>query len=102
MSPRRSSSDTPTDEAPMTPAITPQGLRDPQPSLGSPDFSHRPALARLLGDDGLIVARPADEAELIARREAEWNSSLRPADAFEVWIVRQIAVESVALDRRHA
>ncbi|MBX6315183.1 MAG: hypothetical protein IRY99_20080, partial [Isosphaeraceae bacterium] len=38
------------------------------------------------------------QAQAVARRKAEWHSSLDPGNAFEVWLVTYIALQSVRLE----
>jgi len=45
------------------------------------------------------VIPPHEEAGAAADRAAEWNSSLRPFTAFDVFLVDQIAVNSVRMER---
>ncbi len=42
---------------------------------------------------------PHEEAAAAADRAAEWNSSLRPFDAFDVFLVDQMAVNGVRMER---
>src|SRR5262245_43516521 len=42
---------------------------------------------------------PADIAGAVGLRSQHWNSSLKPWDAFECWLVDQIAYQSINLER---
>lgn len=59
--------------------------------------SRRNALKHGLAGSGLIL--PADDAEAVNERIAEWHSSLKPFDPYEVWMLEVIAVESIRVDR---
>jgi len=42
---------------------------------------------------------PGDEGQAASDRASQWNSSLRPFDAFDVYLVDQIAANSVRIER---
>src|SRR5579883_1403122 len=48
---------------------------------------------------GRAIALPETDAELAARRREEWDSSLRPFNAFDCWLADLVAVESIRIDR---
>ena len=56
----------------------------------------RNALKHGLAGEGLIL--PDEEMAAVLQREAEWNSSLRPFNPFEIWLAQRIATESVRID----
>jgi hypothetical protein len=51
------------------------------------------------GLTGEEIVLPRDETQAACERAVQWNSSLRPLNAFEVGLVETIAVESVRMDR---
>ncbi|WZO97010.1 hypothetical protein EP7_004023 [Isosphaeraceae bacterium EP7] len=59
--------------------------------------SRRNSLIHGLAGDGVVV--PQRETEAARERAEQWNSSLRPTNAFEVGLVETIAIESVRIDR---
>jgi hypothetical protein len=61
------------------------------------DKSRRNSLIHGLAGEGVVV--PQQETEAARMRAEQWNSSLRPMNAFEVGLVETIAIESVRLDR---
>ncbi|HEV3163522.1 MAG TPA: hypothetical protein VGZ22_05740 [Isosphaeraceae bacterium] len=68
-----------------------------------PKTAEGEALARCTalkhGLAGTWFAHPAEEAAERQRRTREWSRLLRPANAFEVWIVSQVVVASIHLAR---
>ncbi len=59
--------------------------------------SRRNALKHGLAGSGLVL--PQDDADAVQQRMAEWNSSLKPFDPYEMWMLEVIAVESIRVDR---
>ncbi|WZO98588.1 hypothetical protein EP7_000168 [Isosphaeraceae bacterium EP7] len=59
--------------------------------------SRRNSLIHGLAGDGIVV--PEHEAQAARERAEQWNSSLRPMNAFEMGLVETIAIESVRVDR---
>jgi hypothetical protein len=59
--------------------------------------ARRKSLIHGLAAEGLVV--PDNEGRAIQERADQWNSSLRPMNAFEVGLVETIAVESIRIDR---
>jgi hypothetical protein len=59
--------------------------------------SRRNSLIHGLAGDGVVL--PEAEAQAARERAEQWNSSLRPMNAFEMGLVETIAVESVRIDR---
>jgi hypothetical protein len=59
--------------------------------------SRRNSLIHGLAGNGVVV--PEAEAQAARERAEQWNSSLRPMNAFEMGLVETIAVESVRIDR---
>ncbi|WZO98855.1 hypothetical protein EP7_000446 [Isosphaeraceae bacterium EP7] len=59
--------------------------------------SRRNSLIHGLAGDSIVV--PEHEAQAARERAEQWNSSLRPMNAFEVGLVETIAIESVRIDR---
>src|SRR4051812_26539019 len=70
-------------------------------SLDRPQVGpQRPIRCRIVGsalDDEAFVL-PDEEREATLRRAAEWNSSQKPYDAFELWLVEAMAVEAVRVE----
>src|SRR4051794_34764774 len=62
-------------------------------------ISRRNALTHGLAGAGVVL--PDEEEQAATDRAAEWNSSLKPMDPYEVWLVDLIARESVRVDRCH-
>lgn len=61
------------------------------------DFAPPPLLP--LGVSSWNFVLPHDEAAAADARSREWESSLRPNDAFEVFLVQQIGVHATRLER---
>ncbi len=59
--------------------------------------SRRNALKHGLAGSGLVL--PHDESAAVEQRMAEWNSSLKPFDPYETWLLEVVAVESIRVDR---
>ena len=59
--------------------------------------SRRNALKHGLAGTGLIL--PHEETTAVEERMAQWHSSLKPFDPYEVWLLEVVAVESIRLDR---
>ncbi|WZO99102.1 hypothetical protein EP7_000695 [Isosphaeraceae bacterium EP7] len=59
--------------------------------------SRRNSLVHGLSGAGIVV--PQEQAQAAHDRAAQWNSSLRPMNAFEVSLVETIAVESLRIER---
>jgi hypothetical protein len=59
--------------------------------------SRRNALKHGLAGTGLIL--PHEETTAVEERMAQWNSSLKPFDPYEVWLLEVVAVESIRVDR---
>jgi len=53
-----------------------------------------PSLGPLAG-----LPLPDEEAAAVVERYAQWESSLRPDNAFEVWLAEQVAAEAVEVER---
>ena len=58
--------------------------------------SRRNALKHGLSGAGVVL--PKEEAEAVARRNAEWNSSLRPWNQLEMFLAEQVVVASVQIE----
>jgi len=56
-----------------------------------------PSLGPLAG-----LPLPDEEAAAVVERYARWESSLRPDNAFEVWLAEQVAAEAVEVERLRA
>ena len=50
---------------------------------------------------GAGIVLPPDDDDAVQRRVAEWHSSFKPFDAYEVWLLDIIAVESIRIERCH-
>ena len=61
--------------------------------------SNAPAPHPLFGE--LIVVPPDQEAEAVVARTRQWNSSLKPWDLTECWLVQDVARETFRLERIH-
>ena len=59
--------------------------------------SRRNAVKHGLAGAGVVL--PQAEAEAVANRNAEWNSSLRPWNVFEIFLAEQIVVASIQVER---
>ena len=59
--------------------------------------ARRNALKHGLAGAGVVL--PDDESEAIQERLAQWYSSIRPWNPYEVWLTEQIVVASVQIDR---
>ncbi|WZO98533.1 hypothetical protein EP7_000113 [Isosphaeraceae bacterium EP7] len=59
--------------------------------------ARRNSLIHGLAGDGVVV--PDAEGKAIQERADQWNSSLRPTNAFEMGLVETIAIESIRIDR---
>ncbi|WZP00767.1 hypothetical protein EP7_002418 [Isosphaeraceae bacterium EP7] len=59
--------------------------------------SRRNSLIHGLSGAGVVV--PQDQAQAVRERAEQWNSSLRPMNAFEIGLVETIAVESLRIER---
>jgi hypothetical protein len=59
--------------------------------------SRRNSLIHGLSGAGVVV--PQDQAQAAVDRAEQWNSSLRPMNAFEMSLVETIAVESLRIER---
>ncbi len=65
---------------------------------GGPPVDVGPTPFRTLPDSpGLVL--PGDDAEAARVRAAEWNSSLKPFNVFEVFLVDQAATQSLRIER---
>jgi hypothetical protein len=62
--------------------------------------SRRNALKHGLSGAGIVL--PEDETEAVAERLEQWHSSLRPWNAYEEWVVEEIVVASIQIDRCQA
>jgi hypothetical protein len=58
--------------------------------------SRRNALKHGLSGAGLVV--PEEEAEAINERFNGWNSSLKPGNAYEMWLAEVMAIETIRVD----
>ena len=61
------------------------------------DASRRNAIKHGLAAETLIL--PDEEAEAVAHRVAEWSSSLNPSGERDDWLVVEVAVSTVRIDR---
>jgi len=61
------------------------------------DASRRNALKHGLAAEKLVL--PEQEAEVIAARIAAWTPSLQPKDEHDSWLVEEVVVNSVRIDR---
>ena len=59
--------------------------------------SRRNALKHGLAGSGLVL--PQEDFDAVQLRMAEWNSSLKPFDPYEIWLLEIVAVESIRVDR---
>jgi hypothetical protein len=59
--------------------------------------SRRNALKHGLAGSGLVL--PHEETTAVEERMAQWHSSLKPFDPYEVWLLEVVAVESIRVDR---
>jgi hypothetical protein len=59
--------------------------------------SRRNSLIHGLSGEGIVV--PVANAQAVRERAEQWNSSLRPMNAFEMGLVETIAVESIRIER---
>jgi hypothetical protein len=59
--------------------------------------SRRNSLIHGLSGQGVVM--PREETQAVVERAEQWNSSLRPMNAFEMGLVETIAVESVRIER---
>jgi len=79
--------------------IAPPELATP---AGPPDERRDRARARadvyLSGLGGIPLVLPGDEARAIDERTQQWNSSLRPGNAFDMWIAERISYHSLRLE----
>ena len=50
---------------------------------------------------GAGIVLPPDDDDAVQRRVAEWHSAFKPFDAYEVWLLDIIAVESIRIERCH-
>ncbi len=48
---------------------------------------------------GARVVLPEDEEAAVRARAAEWHSSLKPSNAYELWLAERIAVASIRIER---
>ena len=49
----------------------------------------------------LILTPPHEEAEAVVDRLRFWNSSLKPWDLYECWLLQDVARETIRLERLH-
>ncbi len=63
------------------------------------EISRANALKHGFAGAGVVVVQ--EEEELIEQCEAEWHSSLKPNNAFEMHLAHRIAVEAVRVDQTH-
>jgi len=61
------------------------------------DASRRNALKHGLAATSLVL--PAEEAAAVADRVRAWTPALKPRDAYDGWLVEQVAASSVQIDR---
>ena len=59
--------------------------------------ARRNALKHGLAGTGIVL--PEDEAEAINERWAQWQSALKPDDAYSDWLVERIAATAIRLER---
>jgi len=62
------------------------------------DPAHADARRRHKALAGAVFLMPAEEAAAAIQRAAEWNSSLKPFNAFEVFLVDQMAGNSIRME----
>ncbi len=62
--------------------------------------SRRNALKHGLAAEKLVL--PGEEAEVVAARIAAWSSALHPRDDYDGWLVEQVVVGSVQIERCQA
>ena len=60
-------------------------------------IARRNALKHGLAGSGIVL--PEDEAEAVNERWAEWQSALKPDDAYSDWMVERIACAAIRLER---
>jgi len=65
-------------------------------TLADPDATDARTRHALLAGGTFLM--PAEEARAAVDRAAEWNSSLKPFNAFEVYLVDQMAANSVRIE----
>ncbi len=51
------------------------------------------------GLTGRTLIMPDEEMDAVAEREAQWHGSFKPFEAFDVWLVGTVAVESIRVER---
>jgi hypothetical protein len=68
----------------------------PRTEEGKPQ-SRRNALKHGLTGAGIVL--PEDEEAAVRARAAEWHSSLKPSNPYELWLVHRIAVASIRIER---
>jgi hypothetical protein len=66
-------------------------------TVAGKEKSRRNSLLHGLAGNGVVL--PRDETDAACARAEQWNSSLRPTNAFEIGLVETIAIESVRIDR---
>ncbi len=64
------------------------------------DISRRNALKHGLAALSLVL--PDEEAAAVAARVEEWTPALKPQDAYDEWLVEQVAASSVQIERCRA
>jgi len=64
------------------------------------EASRRNALRHGLAAEKLVL--PEEEAEVVAARIEAWTPSLKPRDAYDDWLVSEVVVSSVKIDRCRA
>ena len=79
------------DPAPTPPAETPADPADERLARAREDV-HRSGLA------GIPLVLPGDEGRAMDERTAQWNSSLRPFNAFDLWVAERITYHSLRLE----
>ena len=71
----------------------------PRTSEGK-DASRRNALKHGLAAETLVL--PEDEGDAVAERMLAWGPALGPRDEYECWLVEEVALSSVRVDRCRA
>jgi len=84
--------------------FAPHGRTDMEPAPTRPESDAADARARHEALTGGRFLLPNEEAAAASERAAEWNSSLKPYNAFEVFLVDHIAENSIRIEgcRHHA
>ncbi|WZO97449.1 hypothetical protein EP7_004483 [Isosphaeraceae bacterium EP7] len=90
--------DTPTTSQKRIDANRRNAMRSTGPrTVEGKEKSRRNSLVHGLAGAGVVL--PQDQEQAVRERAEQWNSSLRPMNAFEMSLVETIAVESLRIER---